>query len=89
MSLLDMVFGPPPQRYDSRYDRSMVPDPMESRKLSLHVRECAKRYAELREAIQDGAIEQHNQKRLLWVVIALLVVNKAIDVSSIAAFFAG
>lgn len=88
MSLLDAFFGRPPDPYDPRLDPLAEADPMESRKLSFHVRECARRWVELRLDLGALAIEQHRQNRMLWIVIALLVANKVIDVSALATLFA-
>ena len=84
MSIIDIVSrlaGRPPARYNPYEDHASLPDPRKERTLRQHVDECAKRYRELRGAIQDGVIEQYNQRVLLWIVIALLVANKAIDLS--------
>lgn len=79
-----MLLGSSPPRYDPRYDHATRPDFSREKTLKSHVQECGKRYVELRAAIQDGAIEQYHTRRLLWVIVALLVLNKVIDVSQLA-----
>lgn len=84
MSLIDILQslnGRQPERYNPQYDRATLPDPAREKTLKGHVLECGKRYIELRGALQDQAIEQWRQRRLLWIVIALLAANKVVDVS--------
>ena len=85
MSLIDAIFGAPPPRYDINLHRSTAPDPKKERTLAAHVKECAARYIELRTDAQDIRIELHQLKRLLWLVVGLLVVNKVIDISQLMA----
>ena len=86
MSLLELIFKQP-SRYDPRYDPATRPDFSREKTLKAHVEECGKRYVELRTAIQDGVIEQDRIRKLLLAIIALLVLNKVIDISQFAHFF--
>ena len=84
MSWLDLISGRPPQPYDPRIDRAAWPDPRREKSLKAHVEECAKRYQELRGSVQDNVIEIYGLRRLLWIVIALLIANKVIDLGQFA-----
>ncbi len=87
MTLLDLL-GQRPPRYDATLHRSSFPDPKKERTLAGHVQECAARYHELRTDSQDIRIELFELRRLIYLVIGLLVVNKVIDISQIMAVIA-
>lgn len=80
MSLLDIVFGKLPE-YDASRDPMAHPDEREAKDLSLHVRQCAKRYETLMLAITEARANIYGTQRLLLVIIALLLANKVIDFS--------
>jgi hypothetical protein len=80
MSLLDALFGKP-QEYNPETDPMAVPDENEVKNLSLHVRQCARRYASLKQGHVDMAGQLQSTQRLLIIIIGLLVANKIIDLS--------
>lgn len=80
MSLLDIVFGKLPE-YDASKDPMAHPDEREAKDLSLHVRQCAKRYETLMLAITEARANIFGTQRLLLIIIALLLMNKVIDFS--------
>lgn len=88
MTLIDLLGGHRPPRYDANLHRSSFPDPKRERTLAGHVQECAARYHELRTDSQDIRIELFELRRLIYLVIGLLVVNKVIDISQIMAVVA-
>lgn len=87
MSLLDAIFGQPPS-YDADSDPMAVPDEGEVKNLSLHVRQCAKRYAALRQGHAQMGVQLHGTQRLLIVIILVLVANKVIDISFLTGMLA-
>ena len=85
MAFLDVLFGSSPEPYDWRSDPLAQVDAREAKSHIVHVRECLNRWVDLQTAIGQLRIEQHRQNRLLWFVIALLVANKIVDVSTLTA----
>lgn len=84
MSLMDAIFGARPE-YDPDTDPMAIPDERESKDQAFHVRQDARRYAAVMHTVTGVAGQQQGTQRLLIVIIALLIANKAIDVS----FFTG
>ena len=87
MTLIDLLGGHRPPRYDANLHRSTIPDPKKEKTLSKHVEECAARFHELRTDNQDIRIELFELRRLIYLVIGLLLLNKVIDISQIMAVF--
>ena len=81
MSLLDALFRHTPE-YDAGQDPLAVPDPQEDRNLSLHVRQCARRYSDLKRGHVEIAIQLQNTQKLLVAIIVVLIANKVIDVTA-------
>jgi hypothetical protein len=80
MTLLDVLFGQPPV-YDPDLDPLAYPDPAEAKKLSLHVRQCTRRFADLKVGHVHLAAQLHYTQRLLVYLIIALVASKAIDIT--------
>lgn len=88
MSLFDVLFGKTPE-YDPARDPMGHPDEREAKDLSLHVRQCAARYQTLMIAITEARANLHGTQRLLIIIIALLIANKAIDFRVLQDMFGG
>jgi len=88
MALLDTIFGPPPS-YDPDRDPLAHPDEKESKDLSFHVRQCARRYESIMNQIVQTHAHIHSTQRLLVIIIILLIANKAIDVSFLTGLLGG
>jgi hypothetical protein len=67
MALFDNLLG-------AEEDQLSKAAPGEADNLQLHVEMCARRYKTLADRLR-------NQNRLLWVLVALLLANKVIDLS--------
>ncbi len=84
MSLLDVLFKNIPD-YDADNDPLATPDEREVKDLPLHVRQCARRFGDLKQSHVAMAQQLQSTQKLLIVLIVLLLANKAIDIS----FFTG
>lgn len=82
-----MLFGERPERYDPRLDPRASPVTGERQKLSVHVDQCAMRQVEIKQKLSDMRIDRWNDRRLLIAIIALLVLNKVIDLGQLASVF--
>jgi hypothetical protein len=81
MSLLDVLFKNIPD-YDADNDPLATPDEREVKDLPLHVRQCARRFGDLKQSQVATAQQLQSTQKLLVIVIVLLLANKVIDVSS-------
>lgn len=84
MSLLDVLFKSISD-YDADNDPLARPDEREAKDLPLHVRQCARRFGDLKSSHVAIAQQLQSTQKLLIILIILLVANKAIDIS----FFTG
>lgn len=84
MSLMEAIFSKAPE-YDPDTDPLATPDEREGRDLPLHVRQCARRYGDLKKGHVEISAALQSTQRLLVILIVLLLANKAIDIS----FFTG
>lgn len=84
MSLLDVVFKKVPD-YDPDNDPLANPDEREAKDLPLHVRQCARRFSDLKRGHVQIDQQLQSTQKLLIILIMLLVANKVIDIS----FFTG
>jgi len=82
MSMLDVVFGKAPE-YNADADPLAVPDDQEVKNLPLHVRQCARRYAALKQGHVDIWVQLQSTQRILILIVVLLLANKVIDLSVI------
>lgn len=82
-----MLFGERPERYDPRLDPRAQPVSGERQKLAIHVDQCAIRQVEIKQKLSDMRIDRWNDRRLLIAIIALLVLNKVLDIGQLASVF--
>ncbi len=85
MSFIDSILGEIPPIYDHRLDPRALPTPQERKHTHVHVDNCTVRWIELRVHLSMMARRQHYDRRLLIAIIVLLVLNKVIDLGSLAA----
>jgi len=84
MSLIEVLFKRVPD-YDADNDPLANPDEREAKDLPLHVRQCARRFSDLKRGHVQIDQQLQSTQKLLIVLIGLLVANKVIDIS----FFTG
>lgn len=84
MSLLDTILGKPPEHYDPEDDALAKVDPIETKSAPFAARRNAERYTKAMTTVSVVAQEVSGTRRLLLIIIALLIANKAIDIGVIA-----
>lgn len=82
MTLFDAFFRGTPD-YDSDNDPLAKPDEREAKDLPLHVRQCARRFSDLKKGHVEIAQQLQSTQKLLMIIILVLVSSKIIDLSVI------
>lgn len=86
MSLMDALFKTIPD-YEADNDPLAKPGEDEKGDLGLHVNLCAVRYSDLKQGHVQITQQLQMQQKLLMILIAILLLNKVIDISMITGFF--
>ena len=80
MAMLDVLFKPI-RDYDADNDPLANPGEDEKHDLGLHVKLCALRYSDLKQGHVQIAQQLQTTQKLIAILIVVLLMNKAIDVS--------
>jgi hypothetical protein len=81
MAIFDELFGKEEKEVDQL--ANLVPGETDS--LDNHAKLCALRYKTLADRAYATNQKLRSQNRLIWLILALLIANKIIDLSQIAA----
>lgn len=69
--LLDALLGEKPKPYNWRDDARARPNPRERESLPVHVDECTLRQIEIKQMFAQSRIDRWNDRRLLFVIVAI------------------